>query len=310
MPSASPLVSFVILSWNRREDLRATLEEVRRQSYEPYETIVVENGSTDGTAEMVRTQFPDVHMVTLPENIGIEGLNVGLRAARGDVAVLLDDDSYPRPDAIARLVQAFERHPDLGIAACKIVGRSGREGGAMGPWRKVASGTEVPIFVGCGVGLRRMALERSGLFDGALFLYGNELDLVAKVLDAGYTVRYFPEVEFVHARSATNRVNLRVEYYGVRNLVWIIAKYFPPSQALALGLRVALQGLGYRLLKGEPQRAWAVARGLWGVLPLLRQRAADRRPVSPRTRRQLLTYIERWYPPTWQWVRGRRRPET
>jgi GT2 family glycosyltransferase len=306
MPSGDPLLSIVILSWNRKADLFTTLQAVSRQGYTGGETIVVDNGSTDGSPEMVRALYPDVRLVTLPQNVGIEGLNVGMREARGEIVVLLDDDSYPVEGTLARLVVAFQRDPHMGIAAGRIVGSADAVERERSVRLESEPGRDVPTFVGCGVGLRRAALEQAGLFDSAFFLYGNELDLAARVMDAGYAVRYLPGAVFVHAVSSTNRTSLRAEYYGTRNLLWIIWKYFPLQEAVPLSLRVPALSVGYRLSRGDLRRVWGVLRGVGGAL-VGRRRPLDRRVVSRETRRQLLTYIDEWYPPPRAWLRGRLR---
>ncbi len=226
MPSGSLRLSVVVLSWNRREELRRTLACACPEACAAGEVIVVDNGSRDGSAEMVRRCFPEVRLLALPENVGIQGLNVGLRAARGEVIVLLDDDSSPLPGALAQVAAAFRQDPALGIAACRIDGPPGWWE-ATWPWDGAERRAEVPTFVGCGAGLRRAALARAGEFDGAFFLYQNELDLAVRVAGSGYTVRYFPEIRFVHAVSPSHRTSRRADYYGLRNLLWILWKYLP-----------------------------------------------------------------------------------
>lgn len=302
MPSANPLLSIVILSWNRKDDLRATLGAVFGQEYRPCEVIVVDNGSTDGSAEMVQALFPAAQTIALPENIGIDGLNAGLRAATGEFIILLDDDSYPLPDTLPRLVTTFQDDPHVGIAAGRILRPGGLE--TRPSRREGEAGQEVPTFIGCGVGLRRAALEPAGFFDAAFFLYGNELDLAARVLEAGYTVRYFPELTFVHAVSPVNRSSLRAEYYTTRNLLWIIWKYFPLLEAVGLSLRVVTEKVAYRLLRGDLPRAWAVLGGVWGALTA-HERPSARHVLSRETRRQVVTHIDEWYPPAWAWLRAR-----
>ena len=306
MPSADPLISVVILSWNRKADLSTTLQAVARQSYRGGETIVVDNGSTDGSPEMVRTLFPEVRLITLPENAGIEGLNVGLRAARGEIAVLLDDDSYPVAGTFERLVMAFQHDSRIGIAAGRIVGPLDAVEPERSDRQQPEAERDVPTFVGCGVGLRRAALERAGLFDSTFFLYGNELDLAARVMEAGFAVRYIPGAVFVHAVSSANRTSFRREYYCMRNLLWVIWKYFPLREAVPLSLRVTALGVGYRLSRRDLRRVWGVLRGVGGALAG-RRSPLDRRVVSRETRQRLLTYIDEWYPPPWAWLRGRLR---
>jgi len=302
MPSADSLVSIVILSWNRKDDLQRTLEAVSQHAGSLREAIVVDNGSTDGSLQLVQSRFPWVRTIGLPRNVGIEGLNIGMRAAKGEIIVLLDDDSYPLPDAIHRLWGAFQGDPRLGIAACRIVSPTASQTDTSAEETQ----QEVPTFIGCGVGIRRAAIERAGPFDSAFFLYGNELDLAARIMEAGYTVRYFPQIVFVHAVSPTNRTNLRREYYCTRNTLWTIWKYFPLNHAFRLSIRVSTEIIAYRLLRGDLQRTWAVARGVWGALTG-RRGSLNRRVLSIETRQRLLTYIDLWYPPPWAWIRTRLR---
>jgi len=85
-------LSVVTLSWNRRDDLAACLRSVRAQSVRPMETIVVDNASTDDTVAMLRRDFPEARVIELPRNVGIAGYNEGMKAARGDCVVLIDND--------------------------------------------------------------------------------------------------------------------------------------------------------------------------------------------------------------------------
>jgi GT2 family glycosyltransferase len=298
----SHLLSVVILSWNRRDALRETLMRLRADAYEPREVIVVDNGSTDGSPDLVRAEFPEVRLEALPRNVGIEGLNVGIKAARGEIIVLLDDDSYPQPGALAMLAEAFRRDPGLGVAACRIAGPPGWWESKW-PWAGLDAQAEVPTFIACGVGIRMETLARAGAFDGAFFLYQNELDLSARVVDAGYGVRYFPDIAFTHAVSSANRTSLREEYYGFRNLLWVVWKYLPKWQAVRLTGRLVAESVGYRLLRGDLARARTVARAA--------RDAATGRPALPRralsvpARRCLMAYIDLWYPPILPFVRRR-----
>ncbi len=313
MRPGDPLLSAVVLSWNRRSDLERTLEHVCREvsslrgegDFARGEIVVVDNGSTDGSAGMVRARFPEVRVLALPANVGIEGLNAGLRAARGEILVLLDDDSYPLPGALGALVDAFRRDPGLGVAACRIDGPPGWWE-AKWPWHRVEPGAEVPTFIGCGAGIRRAALERAGYFDAAFFLYQNELDLAARIVDAGYTVRYLPESRFVHAVSASNRTGLREEYYGLRNLLWIIWKDFPPAEAVWLALRVMAARAAYCVRRGDLRRLWAAARSV--AAAAVRVGGIARRPLSRRARQTVRAYLDLWFPPLIPWARSRLRP--
>jgi GT2 family glycosyltransferase/glycosyltransferase involved in cell wall biosynthesis len=306
MRPGDPTLSAVILSWNRRAELRTTLTRLAALPDRPAETIVVDNGSTDGSPETVAREFPDVRLITLPRNIGIEALNAGFRAARGDVIVLLDDDSYPMPGALSLLARAYRDEPALGVAAGRISGPPGWWD-AKWSWHDVPRGGDVPTFIGCGAGIRRAALERTGGFDGRFFLYQNESDLSARMIDAGFAVRYFPDIAFVHAVSAVNRKNWREEYYGLRNLLWMFAKYFPRLEAGRLSARVVAERIAYCILRRDPRSLWIAVRAAGAALrppaPL------GRRVLSKPARERLLAYVNLWYPPvTSRILRLRRAP--
>jgi len=118
MEEQNPLVTVNILSWNRKEDLRESLIELKKTTYPNIELIVVDNASTDGSPEMVEREFPYVKLIKMPKNIGIAGWNIGFEKANGKYIMVLDDDSYPAPDAIELMVEEFEKaDEDVGIIA-------------------------------------------------------------------------------------------------------------------------------------------------------------------------------------------------
>ena len=115
-PSRAPLVSVIILSWNCRDFLPRVVESITRQVYPAVEVVIVDNASTDGTAEML-VQFEGAATVLpQPTNAGFaRGMNIGFAASRGDYCVFLNCDAVLRPDFVANAVAHFERHPDVGV---------------------------------------------------------------------------------------------------------------------------------------------------------------------------------------------------
>jgi GT2 family glycosyltransferase len=303
MWSERAAVSVVVLSWNRCESLQESLRRVEEELGGRGQVIVVDNGSSDGSPEMVRREFPRAELVVLPSNVGVAALNVGITASRGEVVVLLDDDSYPLPGAFRALQEVFAGDPMLGIAACRIESPVGA--GAHWPGPGVPAGAEVVTFVGCGAGLRREIFARSGMFDGRFFLYANELDLALRVANAGYTVRYFPCIAFYHAVSPSNRSTDRAEYYGTRNIIWVLWKYLPPQEAVQLTGQIVLGRVLHRLAKGDLRRARAAVRGARDavLMGLPRRQAVLGSPLRIRLRR----YLDEFYPLPWtRWLRTNR----
>jgi len=120
MKEKPDLVSIVMLSFNRKNDVQEGLQELLKQNYKNMEIIVVDNGSTDGTPGMVKNKFPEVTLITLKENLGVAAYNKGFQQAQGKYIVILDDDSFPGSNAIPRMVEEFEKNEKLGVVAFDV----------------------------------------------------------------------------------------------------------------------------------------------------------------------------------------------
>ena len=119
---SEPLVSVIIPNWNGSVHLPTCLGSLRRQTYTRFETIVVDNGSQDGSLSLLAGDYPEVRTVALDRNEGFAGgVNAGIRSAGGHIVALLNNDTETDPDWIAELVMAMHRHPQAGMIACKIL---------------------------------------------------------------------------------------------------------------------------------------------------------------------------------------------
>ncbi len=241
----NPLVSLVILSWNRKQQLQATLRQVLTIPYSNVEIIVVDNASTDGSPEMVRDAFPSLCLVQLPANIGITGWNAGFTNARGKYIVVLDDDSCPKNDAIERMVTEFERDHTLGIVAFHVIDpESGKSENGKRIEVLKPNGLRDILFIGCGAGIRSEVIAKVGGFTERFFLYMHEMEFSARVLSAGYSVKLFPDIIVYHAKSYSDSSTAKRVYYDTRNGLQYYFEYFPFHTALMVGGR----HLGQQLL--------------------------------------------------------------
>ncbi len=197
-----PLVSVVILTFNRKKELQKNLFNVFSQSYENIEVILIDNNSSDGTSEMVRKNFPDVKIIQMSTNIGAPAYNAGFEAARGEYVFILDDDSYPTKKAIAISVRLIKSDNAAGIVACKIYNSNYNFYETEDYRNKLFS------FIGCGALIDKRKLDAVGYYDDNIFLYFNELELTSRFLNKGFKILYSDEAVVVHNQSLTARGNI------------------------------------------------------------------------------------------------------
>ena len=277
MSGTRPLVSVVILTWNRLEELRESLSRVYHSEYPNLEVIVCDNGSTDGTAAMVRSEFPQADLLHSPDNIGIEAYNAGFRRARGDYVVILDDDSFPAADAISRMVDKFEADPRLGIVAFDVRSYVARETVPAKPANGDTAVTQRYLmgFNGAGAGVRKSVFEETGYYPGEFFLYWNEQDLALRVLNAGWKIVFFSDVVGYHKYSPSNRSSWRAPYYYCRNAFWLVWKNYPLLQAVDLTTKLGILVVRHSL----EQRTVVYLKAMLAAMAGVTRIAGLRRPV-------------------------------
>ncbi len=229
-----PLVTINILSYNRKETLRITLQKVFEQDYENIEVIVVDNASPDGAPQMVAEEFPWVKLIRLEKNIGIAGWNRGFESANGEFVLLLDDDSHPEKDAIAEGLKLFKEDESIGIVAFNIFNSTFAFNETNG-W----SGN-LWAFVSCGALIEKKKLEEVGYFDENIFIYLNELELAARFWDAGYKTVFCEKCHVVHSQSLKSRGGAKNPFaskyrykHFFRSMSYFLLTKFPFPQCCA-----------------------------------------------------------------------------
>ncbi len=244
-PTLAPLVSVIIPNWNGLALLRPCLDSLRLQTLRDVEVIVADNASTDGSVGALRTDYPEVRVLALQTNSGYSGgCNAGIRAARGRILVMLNNDTEADPGWLEALVAALERHPRAGSAASRIMlynrrdtlnsagDRYGLDGlpDSRGVWQPYGPpwDEEALVFGGCGgaVAYRREMLEEVGAFEEGFFMYCEDVDLNWRAQLAGWPCVYTPDAVIYHHLSASGGGTLSSYYVG-RNTLWVIARNYP-----------------------------------------------------------------------------------
>jgi rhamnopyranosyl-N-acetylglucosaminyl-diphospho-decaprenol beta-1,3/1,4-galactofuranosyltransferase len=277
-------VCAVVVTHNRRELLERCLGCLAEQTLRADEVLVVDNASTDGTAELVRRSHPGVSLLSLERNVGgAGGFHAGMQAAceRGhDWLWLMDDDTLAEPDALQALIEGAARAPDG--APALLVSRALWKDGRLHPMNRprVRWGSPGDVALAAGTGLvalrsatfvsllaPRSAVERFGLPPAHFFIWGDDFEWTSRVLrDApGYLV---PESTVLHwtqrpHTAATTADGARF-YYHVRNSLFVLrGRSLRPTERLAF-LRFWV-GTLWRYLRahGHSREAMAVvARGV------------------------------------------------
>ena len=242
-------VSVVIPNLNRRQLLERSLDSLWRQTFDDFEVIVVDNGSTDGSAEFLRSiGNPRLKVVELPVNRGFAGgCNAGIAVAEGRYIATLNNDAEADPKWLAELVRAMESNGAVGMCASKILFHGDRDRidkvghliyldglnhgrGSGEPDEGQYENPEEVLFPdGAAALYRRKMLDEIGLFDEAFFAYGDDADLGLRGRLAGWTCAYVPSAVVYHVHSATTgRFSPLKAFLIERNRIFVMVKLFPP----------------------------------------------------------------------------------
>ncbi len=289
-------VSVVILNWNRKEMLLDCLRSIKELEYPIYEIIVVDNASTDGSAQAVREIYPDVVLIENDKNYGaIGGKNIGLRRAlQSDVEYIYmqDNDIVAAKDALTKLVEVAEADPTVGMVGVMMYDYSKPDtilsaGGIIDWTQNISRGRgdnqkdvgqfnkiePVDYLWGGAILIRKRVLEQVGLFDEDYVGYWFEdTDLSVRVAKAGFKVLFNPFAKVWHKPHATvEQYSYRKKYLAARNAIRFMKKHAKPWHwgkylIFAVGslpfmyLRDVLSGKNLGGARGKAKGIWD---GIW-----------------------------------------------
>lgn len=285
------LVSFIIVTLNRKTDLKETLESVIAQNYRPIEVVVVDNNSSDGTDAMISEHFdlPFLRYIRLDQNRGVcGGRNTALQYAHGDIVITLDDDAVlENPDITAAIVEKFTADAETGALAFRSLNYYNRklQKREFPALNKNADDTcefETTWFIGVGHAVKKQVYNDVGLYRECYFPYGHEeLDLSFRIVNAGYKILYFPTATVLHKVTDAGRTLRKNDFYAVNlehrltaallNLPWL---YVLTTTVIWVLTEPFLRS------KGSVAPVFTALNNLLGKAPHL---ISQRRPISPDT---------------------------
>jgi GT2 family glycosyltransferase len=239
-----PRISVIILNWNGKQFLETCLSALVRQTFRDFETILVDNGSADGSVAFVRDNYPSVHLISLRSNVGFAGGNIaGYVKARGELIVLLNNDTEVDPFWLHELAKAASEYPDMASFASKMLYFDDRQridncgfaltsAGATidigrdepdGPvWSKPSA-----VFGACGgaAAYRRSMLEVTGFLDPEFFMTYEDVDLSFRAQLLGFKCFFIPSAIVYHRYRATMKKHpARQVFFSQRNIEFVYLK--------------------------------------------------------------------------------------
>ena len=277
-----PKVSIVILTYNRKDIVDELLSSLSSIDRKRSEIIVIDNGSIDGTGDLIRSAHPNVKLILLPRNIGVEGRNVGIVNAVGDILVTLDDDVLGiSDDSIEFLIKKFDENKKLAAICFQVRDFYNH---TICNWchpypqesffDKEVQTTEISEGA---VSFRRNIFDRIGLYPDNFFISHEGADLSARIIDNGYEILYLPDVSVLHKYATSGRKNWRRYFYDTRNTFFVAIRNYRFWHATTHIFQRSMIMMIYSIRDGF-FRYWLKAQleGLWSVVTLFKVR----KPIS------------------------------
>ena len=237
-------LSVIIVNYNTKDILEKCLENLRlvfsNELKDYKEVIVVDNGSGDGSSEMVKTKFPEVILVET-KNVGLAaGSNLGLRKSTGDYILYLGSDAFPEVDTLEGMMECMEKDDSIGVATCKLLTRDSKYdmdahrgfptlwvsftyfsrlyklfpksrlfGGYFMEYENLDVPHEIDLCISHFMLIKREVFRKIGEWDTRFFVFGEDVDFCYRVKEAGFKIMYLPQWTCVHFKGSS--IGLRKE---------------------------------------------------------------------------------------------------
>ncbi len=280
------MISLVILTYNRADLLDKLLASIHMKNKDEFECIVVNNHSDDNTHQIVKKKHPECILLETEKNIGVEARNLGMKEAKGDIIICLDDDVFGiTEETLSILTDIFNKNKLLGALNFKVIDHNTNRQCNWIHHCKVEEFSDLTFktyeITEGAVAFRREALIISGYYPDKYFISHEGLDLALRLIDNGFEVMYTGDIIVRHCHSNLGRKSWFRYYYDTRNQYWLAARNLPLSFAIKYLIRGQISTLVYSIRDGF-FKYWlkAVIDGIMGLPEAL----SERKIVSSRTR--------------------------
>ena len=250
--NTQPKISVIILNYNNPFDTLECVYSLMKNNFNSYELILVDNGSTDNSKEILKeleSEFSNLTFIINKKNLGFAGgNNVAVEAARGDYILLLNNDTVVKSDFLSGLMKQASEHHEAGIFCPKIyfydrpdtIWFAGGyidwkyEGAHIGHGTKDNNAYDTALIcayvTGCAMLIKREVIKKIGLFDESFFAYQEDVDLCIRARKAGYKCMYIPYPHVWHKVGLTSKKQGRmspfIRYLGTRNKLTVVRKNY------------------------------------------------------------------------------------
>ncbi|HUD06353.1 MAG TPA: glycosyltransferase family 2 protein [Candidatus Saccharimonadales bacterium] len=294
-------VTVVVPNWNGEQYLTECINSLINQTLKPSITIV-ENGSRDGSLELIKTKYPELGLVINKTNLGFAGgVNSGIRKAINEgtqFVALLNNDAVADKDWLKCLVLQIVADEKVGITTCKFIDIDGKRIDSTGDFYSVwglpfprsrgekvddSKNLSTDIFAASGgASLYRVSmLNQIGLFDEDFFAYYEDVDISFRAQLSGWKVKYVSESIAYHRIGATStKIKGFTTYQTMKNLPWLLLKNVPGSQLWKVLPRFNVAYLSFYLSAIRRHQSWFATKGIFVSVFLLPKKLLQRRRIQ------------------------------
>jgi GT2 family glycosyltransferase len=302
----------IIPNWNGKDVTPTCLESLRHQTME-HQVIVVDNGSVDGSPDIIEQDFPDAELIRLPKNTGFAGgVNIGIKRSMElgvEFVALLNDDAKVENDWLEKLVDTLRDNPKVGITTGKFLNWTGdtidTTGDQYTTWglpyprgrgEKTSDDydqlTDIFAATGGASAYRISMLKQIGLFDEDFFAYYEDIDISFRAQLTGWKVKYVPEaIAYHHIGATSGKIKGFTTYQTMKNLPLLFWKNVPHGLIIKIHSRLKFVYLSFWLSAVRRGQGWPATKGFLRMLTLFPKKLIERHHIQ-KSRTVSVEYIK------------------